>query len=209
MIHLAAATTLRLGAGEIASLARDRFGGELRRAGAFTQLCLLGAQECLGAGPATGSLGVLCSSGHGAIGAARAALAEAPLMPFTFIATQPHLAAALLAQRAGPVPRAACVHVAADGWPWLLRLAQAWLAGCDRVLVGWVEEGDASACRSDWCLFQRGAAALRCEALPAPAGALAATVADWIGRVVAWRAGARIEELALRGGEEAWRFTSA
>jgi hypothetical protein len=208
VIHLGAASTLRPAAGEVAALARDRFGGELRRAGAFTQLCLLGAQQCLGAAQGAGPLGVLCSSGHGAIGAARAALAEEPLMPFTFIATQPHLAAAVLAQRSGPVSRAACVHVDAAAWPWLLRLAQAWLAGCERVLVGWVEEAVEAPTRSDWCLFQRAPSRLQCEATRQPGDALEAAASDWISRVAAWHAGSR-EPLALRGGGEAWRFTSA
>ena len=97
MIYLSAPTLLRIAPDELAPRARERFGGELRRAGSFAQVSLLGAQACLDAAPAAGSLGVLWGSAHGAVGAARAAIAEAasgePVMPFTFVATQPHLAA--------------------------------------------------------------------------------------------------------------------
>jgi hypothetical protein len=144
MIYLSAPTVLRIGAAEFAPRVRERFGGELRRAGTFAQLCLLGAQACLDAAPPRRALGMLWASNLGAVGAARSALAETaqgePVMPFTLIGTLPHLAATLLAQRGAPPARAAFVHVDPAGWPWLLGLAQAWLAGCDQVLLGWVEE---------------------------------------------------------------------
>jgi hypothetical protein len=131
-----------------------------------------------------------------------------PAMPFTFIATQPHLAGALLAQRSHPVTRTACLYLPADAWPSLPRLAQSWLAECDRVLVGCVEESAAagSAHRSDWCLFQKKPApgAVRCERSLRPENAAAAGE-DWIPRVAAWRGSAA---LVLRGGEDAWSFAS-
>src|SRR6185369_14386484 len=77
MIHLAAPTVLRIAPDELAPRARERFGGELRRAGTFAQLSLLGAQACLDAAPKSTSLGVLWGSAHGAVGAARDALAQA------------------------------------------------------------------------------------------------------------------------------------
>lgn len=158
MMHLAAPTLLRVPPGELGARARERFGGELRRAGMFAQLSLLGAQACLDAAPKCASLGVLWASAHGAVGAARVAIAEAasgePVMPFTFVATQPHLAATLLAQRGIPVTRAAFVHPEPAGWPLLLDLARAWLAGCEAVLLGWVEESSAGEPhQSDWCLL--------------------------------------------------------
>lgn len=158
MKALAAPTLLRIPPDELAQRARERFGGELRRAGGFAQLCMLGASACLEAAPPAASLGVLWASAYGARGAAHAALAEAasgePVMPFTFVATQPHLAATLLAQRGAPVVRAAFVHIPPSGWPTLLDLAGGWLAGCEAVLLGWVEEGAAEEPhRSDWCLL--------------------------------------------------------
>jgi len=127
---------------ELAREARARFGQEVRRLGAFTQLCLLGAETCLERSGTSGSLGVLLATAHGARSAVQAALAE--VMPFTFIATQTHLAGALLARRHAVV-RAACVYLEAEDWPGLQHMAQAWLAGCERVALGWVEEagGDA------------------------------------------------------------------
>lgn len=127
---------------ELAREARARFGQELRRLGVFTQLCLLGAETCLERSGTSGSLGVLLATAHGARSAVQAALAE--VMPFTFIATQTHLAGALLARRHAVV-RASCVYLEAEDWPGLQRMAQAWLAGCERVALGWVEEagGDA------------------------------------------------------------------
>jgi len=213
MIYLAAPTVTRIGAAELAPRVRERFGGELRRAGTFAQLCLLGAQACLDAAPKSASLGVLWASGHGAVGAARAAIAEAasgePVMPFTFVATQPHLAATLLAQRSLPVARAAFVHPELAGWPLLLRLARAWLTDCDQVLLGWVEEAAAGGeHQSDWCVLRKEPGELSCEPLREARGALPATSADWLARVAAWAAAPR-EPLALRGGSEAWRFTSA
>jgi hypothetical protein len=146
--------------------------------------------------------------------ATRAALDEdlkrgEPAMPFTFIATQPHLAGALLAQRSHPVTRTACLYLPADAWPSLPRLAQRWLAECDRVLAGCVEESGSggAAHRSDWCLFQKKPApgAVRCERSLGPENAAPATAEDWIPRVAAWR-GAADAPLLLRGGEDAWSF---
>jgi hypothetical protein len=213
VISLVAPSVLRLAPDELAARVRERFGGELRRAGSFAQLSLLGAQACLDAAPAGRSLGVLWASRHGARSAARAALREAasgePVMPFTFVATQPHLAATLLAQRSVPVARAAFVHVDPAGWPRLLSLAQVWLAGCEQVLVGWVEEAaEAEAHQSDWCVLQKKPGEVSCEPLREARGALPATSADWLARVAAWTAAPR-ETLALRGGSEAWCFTSA
>ena len=214
-MHLLAPTTLRIAPAELAAQVRARFGADLRRAGSFAQLGMLGAQACLDAAGTAGSLGVLWSSPLGALRAIRAALDDdlrhdAPVMPFTFIAMQPHLAAALLA-RAHPVSRSAHLHLAADAWPWLLRIAQGWFSSCERVLVGCVEESEEHqrVHRSDWCLVQQAAVAgsIRAEAAR-DAAASVATVADWIARIGAWHAGAR-DPLALRGGGEAWRFTPA
>ena len=155
---VAAPTVLRIPREHLAQRVRERFAGDLRRAGTFSQVCMLGAAACLEAAPRVASLGVLWASAYGAREAAKAALAEAasgePVMPFTFVATQPHLAATLLAQRGAPVTRAAFVHVAHPDWPTLLDYAQAWLAGCAAVLLGWVEEGAAEEPhQSDWCLL--------------------------------------------------------
>lgn len=213
MIYLAAPTVVRIGAAELAPRVRARFGGELRRAGTFAQLCLLGAQACLDAAPPRDPLGMLWASSRGAVGAARAALAEAangePVMPFTLVATLPHLAATLLAQRGTPLTRAAFVHVDAAGWPLLLGLAQAWLAGCERVLLGWAEEAveKDGTHQSDWCVLQKERGEVSCEPLREPRGALPATSSDWLARVAAWTAGPR-EPLALRGDGEAWRFAA-
>ncbi|MEA3192232.1 MAG: hypothetical protein QOD26_565 [Betaproteobacteria bacterium] len=212
MTFLVAPTVLRLAPDELAARTRERFGGELRRAGSFAQLCLLGAQACLDAAPAGRSLGVLWASSHGARSAARAALQEAasgePVMPFTFVATQPHLAATLLAQRSAPVARAAFVHIDPSGWPRLLSLAQVWLASCEQVLVGWAEEAaEGEAHQSDWCVLQKNPGEVTCEPLREARGALPATSADWLARVAAWLAAPR-ETLSLRGGGEAWRFAA-
>lgn len=158
MRALAAPTLLRVAPDQLARQARERFGGELRRAGGFAQLCMLGASACLDAAPRAASIGVLWASAYGARSAAQAALAEAasgePVMPFTFVATQPHLAATLLTQRGAPVTRAAFVHVAPPEWPMLLDLARGWLATCEAVLLGWVEESVAGEPhQSDWCLL--------------------------------------------------------
>jgi len=173
-VHLLAPTVLRVAPHELRGRARARFGGELRRAGSFAQLCLLGAQACLDAAGDRRPFGMLWTSTHGALLATRAALGDGlqrgePAMPFTFVATQPHLAAALLAQRSHTVARSAFLYLAAEGWPWLARLAQVWLADCEQVLVGRVEESTAESSphQSDWCLLtNRPADRLRA----APAG---------------------------------------
>jgi hypothetical protein len=148
--------SLRIPRHQLAQLVRERFGGELRRTGTFAQIGMLGAVACLEAAPRASSLGVLWSSTYGAREAAQAALAESaggePVMPFTFIATQPHLLATLLAQRGAPVTRAAFVHVDPPESPLLLGLAGAWLGSCDAVLLGYVEEGEPH--RSDWRLLR-------------------------------------------------------
>lgn len=204
MIHLAAPSVMRVPAGDLAIRSRERFGGELRRAGGFAQLCLLGAQACLDAAPPGGSLGVLWSSSRGPVNAVRTVLAEAasgePVMPFSFVAIQPHLAATILAQRGVDVARAAFVRIEDDAWPWLLAQAASWLETCERVLLGRVEEGETH--QSDWCLVQRGPAGISCEPLAKADNGLPATAADWLARVAASH-----EPLALRGGGEAWRFT--
>jgi hypothetical protein len=204
VIHLASPTVMRVPAAELAPRARERFGGELRRAGGFAQLSLLGAQACLDGSTTGGATGVLWSSNRGPVSAVRTVLAETasgePVMPFSFVAVQPHLAATLLAQRGVPVARAAFVRIADDGWPWLLAQATAWLASCERVLLGRVEEGEVH--QSDWCLVHREARGVSCE--PSNLGdALPANAQDWLARVATARA-----PLALRGASEAWRFTS-
>jgi hypothetical protein len=211
-VQLLAPTTLRIAPAELPPRVRARFATELRRAGSFAQIGMLGAQACLDAAGGEGRLGVLWSSRLGAMGAFRAAFDDdlrhgAPVMPFTFIGMQPHLAAALLAQRQ-TVARSAHLHLVAEAWPWLLRVAQGWLASCERVLVGCVEEsgGDDAAHRSDWCLVQNAAAAGSVRAEPArDPMATRATTADWIGRIGDWRAGARTP-LVLAGDGEAWSF---
>jgi hypothetical protein len=148
--------SLRIPRDQLAERVRGRFGGELRRAGTFAQIGMLGAVACLEAAPRASLLGVLWCSTYGAREAAEAALAEIaggePVMPFTFVATQPHLLATLLAQRGTPVMRAGFVHVPAPGWPTLLELARTWLGTCDAVLLGYVEEGEPH--RSDWRLLR-------------------------------------------------------
>ena len=178
---VAAPTVLRIPPAELAVRVRERFGGELRRAGGFAQLCLLGAQQCLDAAAPGGRLGVLWSSSRGPVGAVRAVLAEAaggePVMPFSFVAIQPHLTATLLAQRGLPVTRAAFVYLSPGDWPLLLDAAQAWLAGCEAVLLGWVEEAvDGSDHRSDWCLVRSAGGA----SLPAARDALPPTFGEWL-----------------------------
>ena len=213
-MYLLAPTVLRVAPDDFQARVRARFASELRRAGRFAQLCLLGAQACLDAAGGDGPLAALWASEFGALHATRAALDEdlrrgEPAMPFTFIATQPHLAGALLAQRSHPVTRTACLYLASDAWPSLPHLAQRWLAECERVLVGCVEESGAAgaAHRSDWCLLQKKpvAGAVRCERSPGPRNAAAATAEDWIPRVAAWR-GSADAPLLLRGGEDAWSF---
>ena len=214
-MHLLAPTVVRAAPGEMPARVRARFGAELRRAGSFTQLGLLGAQACLDAARGDGPLGVLWASAHGAREATRAALDDGlrrgdPVMPFAFIATQPHLAGTFLAQRSIPVGRTAHLHLAVDAWPWLLHLARCWLADCARVLVGWVEESDdgRAAHRSDWCLLQMRPAegSVRCEAARDEAVADSATSQDWLARIVAWGAAPRAP-LELRGSGGAWRFS--
>ena len=214
-MYLLAPTVLRVAPDDFPARVRSRFASELRRAGRFAQLCLLGAQACLDAAGGDGPLGVLWASEFGALHATRAALDEdlrrgEPAMPFAFIAAQPHLAGALLAQRSHPVTRTACLHLAPDAWPSLPQLAQRWLAECERVLVGCVEESGSgrAAHRSDWCLLQKKpvAGAVRCERSLGPRNAAAATAEDWIPRVAAWR-GSADAPLLLRGGEDAWSFT--
>lgn len=149
--------SLRIPRDQLAERVRQRFGGELRRAGTFAQVGMLGAVACLEAAPRASSLGVLWCSTYGAREAAEAALAEIagdqPVMPFTFVATQPHLLATLLAQRGMPVTRAAFVHVDPSRWPMLLDLARTWLGTCEAVLLGYVEEGQPHC--SDWRLLRK------------------------------------------------------
>ena len=197
---------MRVPAAELAPRSRERFGGELRRAGGYAQLCLLGAQACLDAAPPRGLVGVLWSSSLGPVTAVRAVLAEAasgePVMPFSFVAIQPHLAATVLAQRGVNVARAAFVRIEDDAWPWLLEQATSWLDTCERVLLGRVEEGEVH--QSDWCLLQRDRPGIACEPLAETGDALRATAQDWLARVAASPG-----SLALRGGGEAWRFAAA
>lgn len=215
-MHLLAPTVLRAAPGEMPARVRARFGAELRRAGSFTQLGLLGAHACLDAARGEGPLGVLWASERGAREATRSALDNGlqrgePVMPFAFIATQPHLAGAFLAQRSIPVTRTAHLHLAVDAWPWLLHVARCWLAECARVLVGWVEESadGHAAHRSDWCVLQTQAArgSFRCEAAPDGAMATSATAEDWLARIVAWGA-ASPAPLELRGAGGTWRFSA-
>lgn len=213
-MYLLAPIVLRIAPEELPARVRARFGSELRRAGAFGQLCMLGAQACLDAAGDDGPLGVLWSSRLGALHAIRAALDESlprgePAMPFTFIGMQPHLAGALLAQRAHPVTRSAHLHLADEDWSLLLSVAQGWLAECERVLVGSVEESDSSgvAHKSDWCLLLKKpvAGAIRLEPAPHEDTAVAATAEDWIARIAAWRLESQAP-LLMRGSDEAWRF---
>jgi len=171
-VRLVAPTALRVPAAELKRRAHERFGDELRRAGSFAQLTLLGATACLEAAGGGGLLGMLWTSAHGTLLSTRAALGELrsgePLMPFTFIATQPHLAAALLARRGIPVARSAFLYLEPGGERWLVELARVWLGDCERVLVGWVEESaaDGVAHQSDWCVLAETPA--DSEPVPAP-----------------------------------------
>ncbi|HEY6242227.1 MAG TPA: hypothetical protein VIW78_15485, partial [Burkholderiales bacterium] len=211
-----APTALRVAPEDLQARVRSRFAAELRRAGRFAQLCLLGAEACLDAAGGVGPLGILWATQFGAVHATRSALDEVlkdgePPMPFTFIATQPYLAGALLAQRSHPVTRTACLYLAPDAWASLPQLAQGWFDECERVLVGWVEESGASgaANRSDWCLLRKNfvPGAVRCERVRGPEkNAAAATGEDWISRIAAWR-GSADAPLLLRGAEGAWRFS--
>jgi len=211
---LLAPTVLRVAPAEFRARVRERFAGELRRAGSFAQLCLLGAQACLDTAAGAGSLGLLYASRLGALHAIRASLDEGlrrgePAMPFTFIAMQPHLAGALFVQRGYAVRRTTHLHLAETAWPFALRAAQSWLGECERVLVGWVEESESDdmAHRSDWCLLRKepSAGAVRCTPEESTETAIPATAEDWIARVAACRAVPH-GPLVLRGDEEAWRF---
>jgi hypothetical protein len=108
------------------------------------------------------------------------------------------------------VTRSAHLHLADEDWSLLLSVAQGWLAECERVLVGWVEESDSGGVvhKSDWCLLRKKplAGAIRLEPAPHEDPALAATAEDWIARVAAWRTGSKAP-LLLRGGEDVWCFT--
>jgi hypothetical protein len=214
-MHLLAPTVLRAIPSQMAAQVRARFGADLRRAGSFAQLGLLGAHACLDATHGTGPLGVLWASDRGARDATRAALDDGlqpgePVMPFAFIATQPHLAGAFLAQRSIPVTRTAHLHLPVDAWPRLLQVAQCWLTACSRVLVGWVEESadGHAAHRSDWCMLQAQPAggSFRCEAARGGATAAPANAEDWLARIGAWSAAPRAP-LELRGAGGTWRFS--
>lgn len=181
-MFLLAPTLIDLSREELAGEVRARFGSELRRLGVFTQLCLLGAATCLDASRTAGSLGVLLATRDGGLTAARAALGEElrrgePMMPFTFIATQTSLAGALLARRSH-VARAACLYLEPQDWPWLLRSARSWLARCERVAVGWVEDSaGGEPHHSHWGVLVRDGAGF-----PVPAGeeGLPATLGEWL-----------------------------
>jgi hypothetical protein len=161
MSGLLAPTALRIAPAELRGMAHQRFGGELRRAGSFAQLTLLGARACLEASGTTGSLGLLWGSLRGAVLSTQSALGDLrrgdPVMPFTFVGTQPHLGAALFAQLVHPLARSAFLYFEPGGEPGLLPLAGAWLADCDRVLIGRVEESVADGVphESDWGLLAR------------------------------------------------------
>jgi hypothetical protein len=213
-MYLLAPTALRVAPDDFPGRVRARFANDLRRAGRFAQLCLLGAQACLEGAGGDGPLGVLWGTRLGPLHGTRAALDDGlrrgePTMPFAFIAAQPHLAGALLAQRGLPVARTACLYLAPEAWTRLLLLGGRWLVECERVLLGWVEESETggTAHCSDWCLL-RGApvpGAIRCERMPERSAAAAAEGGDWIARVGAWRA-APHAPLLLGGSEGAWRF---
>ena len=154
-----APTALRIAPAGLKDRVRERFGDKLRRAGSFAQLTMLGAAACLDAARTAGTLGMVWTSARGALLATHSALAELragePLMPYTFIATQPHLAAALFAQHVHPLARNAFLYLDAQGEPWLRELARAWFEECDRVLIGQVEESSDPALehRSEWYLL--------------------------------------------------------
>jgi hypothetical protein len=175
-MRLLASALERIPAEELRARARRRFGDALRRAGSFAQIGLLGAQACLDAADGGAArLGVLWTSAGGPRLATREALAQLrrgePAMPFTFVATQPHLAAALLADDR-TITRSAFLYAPEDCWPWLLRLARGWLSDCDQVLVGRVEE--AAVHESDWCLL----APARPPGASPPPGAALESVAE-------------------------------
>ena len=216
-MYLLAPTVLRVAPEEFPARVRARFAGELRRAGGFAQLSMLGAQACLDAAETEGPLGILWASRLGALRAIRAALEDSlrrgePAMPFTFIAMQPHLAGTLLAERGCKVTRSAHLHLADEDWPLLLRAALGWLPECERVLVGWVEESEAQevAHRSDWCLLRKrqGGGAIRLEEAPGDKPAVDAGLEDWIERIAAWQGAVPRAALLLRGSKGAWRFSA-
>jgi hypothetical protein len=149
---------LRIPPSELRGRAHARFGDRLRRAGSFAQLTVLGAAACLEDAGGSGTLGLLWTSSRGAFLATRSALAElrsGELMPYTFIATQPHLAAPLFAEHVHPLARSAFVQVEPGQEALLETLARAWSRDCERVLIGQVEESAAEAAphRSDWRLL--------------------------------------------------------
>jgi hypothetical protein len=164
-----APTALRIAPAELRGLAHKRFGDNLRRAGPFAQLTLLGSRACLEtAGKVPGSsgpLGLLWGSSRGAALSTQAALEDLrrgdPVMPFTFVATQPHLGAALFAQHVHPLARSAFLYLEPGSEPELAALARHWIGECDRVLVGRVEESaaDDAPHQSDWCLLAGAASA--------------------------------------------------
>ena len=152
---------MRIAPADLKRLVHQRFGDRLRRAGSFAQLTVLGASACLDAAGGSGSLGLLWSSTYGAVGSTRTALGELrsgePVMPYTFIATQPHLAAPLFAQHVHPLARSAFLYFEPQADRWLSELARAWLGQCDRVLIGRVEESSDPALehRSEWYLLAK------------------------------------------------------
>jgi hypothetical protein len=215
-MYLLAPTVLRIAREELPAQVRARFSAELRRSGSFAQVCMLGAQGCLDAAGGDGPLGVLWSSRLEDQRAMHPVLDESlrrgePAMPFAFIGMQPHLAGALLAQRGVPVERSAHVYLEDEDWSLLLTAAQNWLAECERVLLGRVEESLSVGIphRSDWCVLGMKpiAGAIRVEPARDRESAARATATDWIERVTVWRTGSKTP-LMLRGGNEAWRFTS-
>jgi len=153
---------LRIPPPELRSLVHARFGDRLRRAGSFAQLTVLGAAACLEQAGGGGTLGMLWTSRRGAVLATRAALAELrsgePLMPYTFLATQPHLATPLFAEHVHPLARCAFLYLEPGQDTVLATLARAWTSTCDRVLLGRVEESAAADAphESDWRLLRRG-----------------------------------------------------
>lgn len=217
-MYLHEPSVLRIDPGELASLVRAHFGSELRRAGGYNQIGLLGARACLARAGCAGPIAVLCVSEHGALQETRAALGEdlqrgEAAMPFSFIATQPHLAGALLAQRGHVVTRVAHVYLAADAWPWMLSIAHGWLAAQERaVLAGWVEEAAAPAAahRSDWCVLKNDPApgAIRCALADSDEPQVHRAAQDWMERIAQWRASAQ-PALTLRGSSGTWRFSAA
>lgn len=216
-MYLHGPSALRIDPGELATLVRAQFGNELRRVGGYSQIGLLGAQACLARSGGAEPIAVLCASERGALHETRAALGEElqqgeASMPFTFIATQPHLAGVLLAQRGHVVTRVAHLHLAAHAWPWLFAIARGWLAAQEcAVLAGWVEEAAAPAAthRSDWCVLRNepAAGAIRCAVADDDEPQAQRAAHDWMQRIAAWRAHAQ-PVLTLRGSGGTWRFSA-